>query len=75
MKTKMIEYFEAELVRTKFQLEKMVEGDKYTTPYSIVSNAIAHCFGVAEFCLSFMGYDEVQYLYNQQKKELEGLLK
>ena len=75
MQTKMVEYFEAELARTKFQLEKMVEGDKYTTPYSIVNNAIAHCFGVAEFCLSFMDYNKVQGLYNQQRKELENLLK
>lgn len=70
MKEKLIEYFEAELVRTKFQLERMVEDN----PYTIVNTAIAHCFGVAEFCLSFMNYDEVQHLYNQQKEELEELL-
>lgn len=70
MKEKLIEYFEAELVRTKRQLERMVEDN----PYTIVNNAIARCFGVAEFCLSYMDYDEIDDLYNQQKEKLEGML-
>jgi hypothetical protein len=73
MKEKMIEHFEAEINRATYQLEHH-KADKYTTAYSIIDRAISRCYGVAEFCLQFMDYDEVNSIYENYKKKLENLL-